>query len=355
MEMSADDKQIRKWLGTDEAGQLLSRIAPAIRKKIKSNGLPLSILNLSAQSSDHEIDEVIQSELAIFILENRSRICEKIAPPEIDRGFILSHIFIKTLLDKSRSSAAHDGHRYYYKRFRDVLDKAEGFYLEIKQCKASKWSTYSRRPKNYKYDRLSQEDLDTIQWPPDLSCSGETKDIKSKTSLLRLAGWFWDRVVQLVGGKPIWIPLRDLVEWVGRFIPLSATQTVSIDDVPIAYSASPESKAVNLLSHQDPFFDRNAILQLAESVANQLDEKQARIYHLHFDEAMTLTEIANQMGLGSASAVTYHLKQAEAAIDAFINRQRSQSPENLEMRNDLERHFFAEALLKFLKTHTKKP
>ena len=347
MTLSDVEKQIRQWLATDEAGQLLARVALLIRKTIKTNGIPLSMIGLSAGAPDVEIDKTIRSELAMFILENRVKICEKIRRSQSQPGRLLSRTFINHLLDKTRSSAEKGGQHYYYKRFRDTLAKTDGFYLCVH--KTRKWSSYSRQPDNHRPGPLADEDIGVIPWPEDLPYTGDTKDIQNKESLIRLAGWFWNGVVRLFSGKPVWIPLQDLVGWVGRFIQLSAAQTVSIEENAHGDSTPFENKKAPSPSHQEEFIDRAAVKQIAASLAGRLKDMQAQIYYLRYGEGLGLEQISAQLGLKSASAVKYHLDQAQTVIYRFLNGQPLQKTVDHEMTGEAERIFFAETLLELLK------
>ncbi len=157
-----------------------------------------------------------------------------------------------------------------------------------------------------KIPTLAKEDLTEINLPKHHSNISDMKDISSGAVLLDLAQWFWHKLSETFDGHPIWIPVRELVSWIGRFVPLHVKVSESLEDIKVSDVGEP-----------NPFYDTDEVRRYARIFSNRLTKKQARVLCLGFGEQLSQAEVAQRLGKGSASAVNYHLDQIKEKLFDF--------------------------------------
>jgi hypothetical protein len=341
MDPSDDQEQIRLWLETAEGLAVLEKAARRVRKKIVANGIPFSVIDLPQSADSAEADGYIASEMALFILENRSGILAKLTAPEADRGRILTTLLFRHLMDRGRSSPHQHPPRYLYKHAGNVLRQSPEFHTRAKDHRSTLFSLESE---SREIGPVPEDERAGIPWPPDLSRVWTLEAVSRKKHLELLARWFWKRVSDRLGGSPVWVPLRDLVYWIGGHFSLKKEEPESLDDRESAIPCRDRS-----------WFDPEKVRLWAEKAAGLLAPKQRQALYLLLMEKMSQKDVAARLGWKGPSNTNYHRDQAVELLQSFTADLPWLSPDGGSEANDTARDFFMECLLALLKKQLSVP
>lgn len=353
MKKNTAEEKIRDWLGTDEGRKTMNQAAGRLLRKISAAGIPLSALGLPASAPPQAVIDEIQSELGVIILENRSGICKKLAAVEADPARVLTNFMFRHLMDRARWSPRNDPFRYLYKMAADAVRETDGIHLT---AKGRAGSLYSLDMESLRIGPLCDEDLAAVPLPDDLSRLSSLADVTGKKTLIRLARWFWQEVSRIFQNRPIWIELRDLIQWLGMYIPLVREEPRSLS-TPRDKTSSDGEPAFEPVAEPglDAAFDPESIRRWAGCFANLLSEKEALAFHLYFGEEKPLKDVAGRMGFKGPSGPSVHLRNVTGKLSGFAADLRWLSADREIPPNRLAQRLFKETLTEILKRRFETP
>jgi hypothetical protein len=346
--------RIKRWLETPEAETILSNVAKSLLIEALSRKLCFSFLGHEV-IHNHEKTELlrdIQSELTLFILENKSNIHHTIVTTDRNLHILLKSAFINYWITKTRSPDK-DPQRYLYKRAADLLRKSDTFHtISIKQ----RSTAFSVASKSTKIPPLALEDIRGIAFPQKIAETAEYRNINKKKILIDLANYFWNKVSEMWGGKPVWVDLRDFINWIGIYVQVN---------VPALIRESPgqtdpfgekfiggEGNLYQGLNPEETYFDLEQVKKWSKNFAHILKEKEKEIFYMQHRLNMSLEDIGKKMGYKAASGPKYILDNAEQKLKFFLRDLPWLSPDDF---NKEAFSVFRESLLSELKKLTKKP
>lgn len=341
MTSTGTDDPIFRWMQSADARRSLAHAAKVLHQRMKIAGIPLSVIDLPEGAAAEDVVDHLASELKLYILENRSAICSQLAPPEADRPLILVRAMLRHLLDRARSSPEHSPWRYLYKRAADVFRSSPDIHT---RKKGQTGTLFGMSDQGSEIGRLAAEDYADIALPDELAHISNLESVVDKEVLVALAGEFWKAISGRFGGQSVWIELRDLIHWIGRFVPLKTAAAENLDDADISIGARDEAT-----------FDADLVRQWAGLLANRLTEKQMLACHYRYCQGLNLDQTAARMGLKGASGADYHLGQFSLRVRAFTADLPWLSPDGGDAANPAAREYFMEVLCGLLKNSTAEP
>ncbi|WP_373500902.1 hypothetical protein [Desulfococcus sp.] len=312
-------------------------------------GIPLSALGLHAAAPVQTVIDEIRSELAVIILENRSEIRKKLMAAEADPARVLTGFMFRRLMDRARWSPRNDPFRYLYKMAADALREADGIHLSTK---GSTGSLYSLEKESRPIGPLCEEDYTTIPLPADLPRISSLAEVTHKKTLVRLARWFWQEMSRLFQNRPIWIELRDLIQWIAVYIPLGRVET----RLPDTHKDGTESDNLPAVEpDRNAPFDPEVVCRWAGCFSNLLNDKEAMAFYLYHGEERPLKDVAIRMGFKGPSGPAVHLGSVTEKLSAFAADLRWLSPDKETPPNRLAQRLFKETLTEILKKRFETP
>jgi hypothetical protein len=330
---------LRKWLATGEARSLVKKAAASIVREITLRALWAVVPSFkkgSAPPFDEAFDE-IQSELVLFLCEKTSLIKIIIAGGEGGEHY-LKAAFINHLIDKSRQPDS-DPRRYLYKR---TLDCCRG-------CKdisitegASGIRLISLEPSAFSAASLTEEDFAEISFPENLKLELTIENLGKKKLLLPLARHFADQLAALFGRPDVGVPVKDFVAWLARYVDLRAPVEENTPFEPTDIASKSE----------DTHIKKADIDGWANSLADHFSRKESIIFYLYFAQNLSMTDIADAVGLNGPSGVHYHLQKGLDKCRNFIMNTPGIYPGDFSQGVFLS---FQEALFEILKEHAPAP
>ena len=369
MSDSSAENEIRKWLGSPAGEALTRKLAKRVYHRLHSHSLSLyrhGGESVAVESAEAAVLE-IQSELTLFVLENRGGLQKRLMAAGAQKGAYLQTAFTNHLIDRSRNPAA-DPFRYMYKRVRDLMDSAPGFHLI---AKPQKGSAFSMRPQNRFILPLDDEDLESIPFPYGRIQSVDFQSVNKKDAILELAAYFWKCVSRMWEDAPVWTDIRDFVRWLQRHISLGDPAVEERGDVSknVRGKRRPEQKDGGGSYSDDIFesvpdvqaqpdrlyYDPDRIKTWAENFANGLSPKEAEVFYLRYEAGMGFEEIANKLGYQGPSGPKYRLDQIEAKLRYFLVDLPWVSPDGRQNPNPEAFDLFQNTLLLFLKKSFTEP
>ena len=370
MSDSSAENEIRKWLGSHAGEALTRKLAERVYRRLHSHGSFLYRHGGVSTAVEHTEAAVleIQSELTLFVLENRGGLQTKLVAAGAQRGAYLQTAFINHLIDRSRNPSA-DPFRYMYKRVRDLLDSAPDFHLIANPPKGS---AFSMRPQNRSILPLDDEDLESIPFPYGRIQSVDFQSVNTKGVIVELAAHFWKCVSKMWEDASVWTDIRDFVRWLQRHVPLGGPAIEGCGDVSekVRGKRNPEQKgaaagyysADTLESLPDArsqpdrlYYDPDRIKAWAEHFANRLSRKEAKVFYLRYEDGMGFEEIAEKLEYQGPSGPKYRLDQIEAKLRYFLMDLPWVSPDGRQSPNPEAFDLFRNTLLLFLKKSFREP
>ena len=370
MSDSSAENEIRKWLGSPAGEALTRKLAKRVYHRLHSHSLPLyrhGGESVAVETAEAAVLE-IQSELVLFLLENRGGLQKRLMAAGAQKGAYLQTAFINHLIDRSRNPAANP-FRYMYKRVRDLMDAAPGFHLIAKPPKGS---AFSMRSRSRFILPLDDEDLESIPFPYGRIQSVDFQSVNKKDAILELAAHFWEYVSKMWEDAPVWTDIRDFVRWLQRHVSLSDPAIEERGDVSdnIRGKRRPEQKdaTAEFYSHDSIesvpdtqaqpdrlYYDPDRIKTWAEQFANRLNRKEAEVFYLRYEAGMGFEEITEKLGYQGPSGPKYRLDKAEAKLRYFLMDLPWVSPDGRQSPNPEAFDLFRNTLLLFLKKSFREP
>jgi len=345
MERPEIDISVREWLSGTEGQAVLESVARAVTASARLRSLSPAFLMKDAfgEYAPEDLINDVRSELALFIIENAARL-SAVATSDNSNPFpFLKQAFINHWITKTRTTGK-DPQRSFYKRLQDVMRHADGFHL---LSKAQGPLCFSLMSDNRFIPRLCEEDIISIQFPADLP--RQYKSINTKDMLLRLTRHFWERVSEMWGNIPVWVDMRDLVDWIGLHVSLKA---------PMVHKEGPGGDFIidsvpDDAERPDAFhYDRNLAIEWAGHFLNRLSQKERDVFRLSYGADLNLREVARELNYKGSSGPKYILECINGKLRLFLRDLPWLSPDDF---NREAFSLFIDAIISILKKAPKKP
>ena len=333
--MDDPEKILRQWLARESTLRTLHDIARRTEEKLASGRINVSGISPRVQGGSggpnlpDRIEE-IKAELAQFLLEKATHFGTRISAGE---GGLESHIlcaFINHLKDRVRNYT-DDPYRYLYRRAREFLSASNDFHTALK---SGRYLMFSLHPQNADQPPLTEEEILEIALPPGPQSRVDYKAACRQESMRHLAGHFWRQASSLRGGGPIWVDLRDFVDWMARHIAMPVLEQVDEGELGIeSLAGSGDAGSAGPAEHlQSPEEALQAaeMLRLAGCFAGCLTAQEKAVCFLRDVLDLDWEEIAARTGYSGPSGPVYQYNKAERKMRAFIRDHASLSPEDFD-------------------------
>lgn len=333
----------QEWLRVDEAKRILDKCAVYISIKISSHSRFTGIYDT----------EELTGEIWVFC-NNNADSWENKKPFDVlyAQGIdsVIKWIVNGFMLHISNESRKyqHSPTRYLYSRVRVSLSSSD----DIFKTHSNKMGTYYTCCTNLPWredNSITIKDFRSSHWSFPANVS--EKNIYEKDTIIQVGRYFWNQVREKTG-RDLWIPIRDLVRYIGAFLPIPETHSkVSIDE---QIDEETETNLGDILIDPDmPPTDEETILEdlrkKAEKCALQLAPEEREAIALHHGEGRPLQEIATSMGYSSPSGVSYILQKAYHRIRNFCKPIPGLSPPDID--EELFTNFMENVII-FCKIHS---
>jgi len=300
-----------KWLESHKFLELISDAARSVVRDVFSRGLSLSFLNQEGHNAcqRNDILEDIQSELVIFILENKSGLQNILRQRGRGSHYYLRKAFVNHWIEKTRVPLK-DSQRYLYKRAADVLRSSETFRVFTRNSRL----LFSLSSDGVPIPRLSPEDLEMAEFPGEMLERFEYSHVSRKKVILRLAGYFWNKISEMWGDKPVCIDIMDFINWIALHVPIRESTMKKLNnekhvsEILPAYCSTPDQI----------FFDPELVRKWAGNFANRLSEKEKAVFLLRHGSELRLKDIAARLRYKGSSGPKHPLGNAEAKLRFFL-------------------------------------
>lgn len=299
---------LRDWLASPENQEQLTAIGRQLSEELFFRKLPPPFGKDGDQPTD---PEDIRSELVLFLLERGPRLAPLARCGSAGWVRYLKTAFIRHCIDQARRPDS-DGFRYWYKRIARALRGSQRFHLQVMGRNAL---AFSRQNPADAIPPLSAEDLRDIPFPYETASTAPDGTFNRATTLRHLASHFWREAVQLWDGRPIWVDLRDFVDWIRQIEP---------PDAP----TSPVSPDPNTNAHG---FDPTQVRAWAYQAAAMLTGQEAEALRLRYGDGRRLREMAETLGYSGPSGAAYPLRRAEGRLQQFLQGRPWLSPGDLHL------------------------
>jgi len=305
--------KIGKWLESQEAHDVLARVARSIMRHWRSTGLSLSLFPQDRRRDD-PIDDLlneIRSELSLFVLESRSRLQEMLASGDKNCHCYLKAAFINHQIDNVRGPDK-DRKRYLHNRIADLLRKSPDFFTFVRNRQLL---AFSMANESILIQPLSLEDIEGIPFPHDIVEELEYEHINKKDVLLKLAAYFWNQASNMWADKPVQVYLRDFVDWIGLHVSIKSMAKINRladGDNPIDFVEDNQRRP------DRECFDPELVKIWAQNFANRLSRKEKAVFHLRCGVELTLEDTALKLGLKGPSGPAYHEGKAKEKLRSFL-------------------------------------
>lgn len=343
---SERENAVRAWLTTGEAQSLVKRAARSVLRMARQKGCSFAFIGFdSAMSLENgAILDDIESELKLYILEDRRGIQEKILLSGPKAGWVLQHGFMQDWIDASRRRES-DRWRYLYKR---AVEGMRAYPEFARKGGRKEGIFYSLAEESVFIPELSEEDFGCIVLPETMLPSASYDDLKSSEKILGLAKYFWNELSAQWGGKTVWVPVRSLINWIARHVDLSYERRVdSGRDQRDPLEAIPDERSL-----PEALFDGEAVARWAERFAASLDRNEGVAFSLHCGDGLTLAEVAERLGYKNPSGPSYLIDKTKQKLKRFVRDLAWLSPPDL---NEEAWSLFTNALFSHLKKNHPKP
>lgn len=296
---------LRDWLASPGNQEQLTAIARQLSEELFFRKLPPPFGKEDDQPAD---PEDIRSELVLFLLERGPRLAPLARCGSSAWVRYLKTAFIRHCIDQARRPS-NDGFRYWYKRVARALRGSQRFHLQVMGRNAL---AFSRQNPADAIPPLSAEDLRDIPFPYEQTSAGGDGGLNRTLTLRRLAGHFWREAVRLWDGRPIWVDLRDFVDWIRRSEPPDAPARRDVPEGVGAHDFNPEQ-----------------VRTWARQAADMLTGTEAEALRLRYGDGRRLREMAETLGYSGPSGAAYPLRRAEGRLQRFLRDRPWLSPGDL--------------------------
>ena len=327
-----NDMDMITWLVSPKTKSLFHQIARSLIRAMRSGRLSHRFLSESV-FDDQSLEDNLVQELALFIIENRRGIQERLSYAGERAGMVLRQTFFQYWQDKTRSPLV-DPQRNFYKHTADVLRESKRFFIIADKKKST---AFSMNENSRAVPPLAEEDLTEISFPTDLAPGLDYEIINRKKVILELAEHFWREASRLWNEPSIRLDLRDFVQWIRCHVVM--TPPVSHSDL----SVQEESQA------PEPVFDEGKIKIWAGCAAACLNENEREALFSRYKLENKLSQIAEKLNYRSPASVKYLLSNAEEKLRYFLRDLPWLSPDDFV---DEAWDIFFEELLSVLKEST---
>ncbi len=376
MNKEHEDRWLEDLLGTPDIDDVLDKLAWAVFHEAEKRKLPLDFLGYKLSWFDvygktpdaagpsapaptesegpppkslrEEIVDAIKAELVLFLHENQSKINAD-GPDSPDNADVIMQKakdiklrFISRWAGNTRRLDS-DRYRYLYKRFREVLYASDQF---ITRAPGGRYTEYALDENSMPIHELSAEDLNKIPYPD--GWAGTYDETNKKKNILMLAEHFRRNVSDMYGGTPVWIKVRDALNWLSAHISFQQPETMGLDD-----EESPASDGLEDYRHTpDAALFKKTVQNYAALFYERMSEKERFVFYEHKYAGTILEDIADMMGLKNASGPSYYYKNARDKLLYFLRDLDGLSPED---KDNEAAQLFLGALKKILKNNRPTP
>jgi hypothetical protein len=377
MSEDTNHDSIQTWLQSAEGLAEVGKAANSIVNKVVCNHIPLVFAGIQdpVAADRSELSEVIESELLIFILENRASLQKKLSIPEIKRDTVLTREFLKYLSDKARIKEV-DPVRYLYKHAADVLRNRKKprettadvvlapdyFHTDSIRSKkgAAVGTRFSLAGKAKSEGALDDStvdavkpihhDMERIVWEDTLArmdADSEFGFVFKKDVLMHLAIHFWIWVSTITANRKIAIDLRDFIHWIDRLFCLvknTRTYLYSLSGFERDPAAVPDRA----------YFDRKTVSRWAKNFSHLLSDKEGRVLVLRYAEELKPKAVKEKIGVQD-STQNEIFKRIGNKLAQFTIDLKWLSPDDRQEANPRAREYFMDTLVEILKTRSSTP
>jgi len=325
----AESERIRSWLASTQTQTFLGKLARSLSRNMRRENIRPPFLGNGHPADAEAVIPDLVSELAVFILQDKSRIQALILAGDPNLARYLHHAFLNHCRDLVRRADV-DPVRYYRKRAGEVLRQSAPIHTALR---GERYVMFSLHAENASEAAALDVDLGSIPLPPKLAEGLDYETACRKEVLEQLAVYFWQSLTEARGGRQAWVDLRDFVNWVGCYVPMTFTTAAQDDAEQPAAPVSdrpgtrgPEPSLSDLQPLPRPGSEQ--IKKLAACFTAQLDSKdRAVFYHRCFEEA-SWDEVARRTAFSGPSGPHYRYDQIVGRLRAFLREWPGLSPED---------------------------
>lgn len=352
--MTSDDekneKEIRKWLDKPETLSSLKKLSRFLGNYFSSHKIPLPGESSLDKYTKEDLYQHIESELCIYLIENRRNIQKRLMAPGISKEKTLKNEFIKYCRDKHRNK---DIFKSFYKHAADTLRATDLFFSDTKSDneRELKYTAFSMKASSRKIHPIERATLCQIAFPQHI-CRINYKAVNKGKAILELAAYFWERICGIYG-MPVKINLKDFVSWIQMsvFFPDIRNED-SIDK-----ETEENGKGSKIIIEDEPHNFEPNLQKWAKNFAATLADRDKLIFFLRYHEDLDLKSIAAQSGFKGAPGPKGRLNIIDEKLKSFLRPLPRLSPEpgdELPL-NEMDFELFMEILLKNLKKAIETP
>lgn len=343
--MEADERALREWLGAESTRKLLRKIATRVEARLAADRLRLTGIAAAGGDRAGRVQE-IEAELSLYLLEKARHFGSRLRARVEGIEQLVFFSFLNHLKDRARNSA-DDPYRYLYRRAREALSDAPGFFSDLR---SGRYLMFSLEPQNSSGTPLSEEEASAIAPPAGEGTRMEFAAACRTKSLRHLAAGFWRQACAQRGGAARWIDLRDFCSWLAGYL-------VMPGEVPAAEegcereAAGTDPPAEHLL-RPDEALRAEEIRRLARAFYERLSERERTVCLLRDALGLPWEEIARRMGYSGPAGPTHPHGCARRKLQSFLRDQARLSPEDFDPEDFL---LFQDCLGELLKNGASAP
>lgn len=312
------NSKLKSWLASDEGRTVVRKAAERIMSDVQTKGLSLRFLHMEDYSTESEqLLEEITSELGLFILEKSEKWQKSFDLENPHAHTYLKNAFLNHWKSATRN-AANDPKRHLYRRFQTLLKGEPGFFIQISPHQGT---AFSRVENSEKIQPLEPEDLEAVPFPLTVN---DYDGVNRKSALIQLATCFWDQVRDMWNGRPVWVDIRDLVNWVAQSVFLGVPVRIQGQD--------DEAEPLSLVASESPGpdctpFEPEQIRKAARGFIAKLDKNARIIFYLSQTSDLSLREIAAKTGYKGSSGPKYVLEKVLAQLRKTLKPRPEYAPD----------------------------
>lgn len=327
--MTSEEKAgpLRSWIVTPAAEELIHRVGSAVLREAIRKKYSLHFLHTVSSWGDVQRDtemreavkEEICSELYAYLLDREAQLEEVFKTEDEKWAPYLKRAFINHWIDKTRRRDV-DGYRYLIKRTGDILREAKEFSTLVEKNQPTcfcltPWEAWGPEP--VRTVPPTEEDLQEIGFPQSLGAYPDYDHVNRKEILLGLASHFWKELTR-IQGRPVWVSIRDFMEWIRRYVILNLPETMSSDtegDVKEKRQGRNLETTMGDLERQEL---EEQCEKWAELFVGSLNDKERKAACLRYGAELNLERIALEMGYRGPSGPAYIVAGVERKLKAFM-------------------------------------
>jgi hypothetical protein len=327
--MDADEQTLRQWLAAEATRRLLRRIAARIEARLAGHGLRLPGLGGGSDAGGgpearaERVDE-IQAELALYLLEKAAHFGSRLRAgvEGLERQILFG--FVNHMKDRVRNYT-DDPFRYLYRRAREVLSDAPGFFTALR---SGRYLMFSLEPQNASEAPLSEEELASIGFPTGAPARMDYAAACRAESLRHLAAGFWREACARRGAAAQWVDLRDFCSWLARHLVLPEEVPEAVDD--LAPDAAGGDRPPEHLRRPDEALRADELRLLALAFDGRLTARERTVLRLRDGLGLPWEEVARRMGYRGPAGPTHPHACARLKLQSFLRDQERLSPEDFD-------------------------